>query len=214
MLISFRGHCKYPVRHVWIDKVNADDLNCLLSRILDLCAGNNINVQCITMDGTAVSFVSIKLFGGKLRHSLAKNNGDFTHDGYNYNSGPTAHSKISSQCTRWTRNFSWQQMSKKRMEIYHLTTWRTNAIRSKIWKYSFCQTHIQYFRNKMNVKAPARNIADARLFIIYSGHRFFQHAEATVHFMRTIDRLSNILNVKNLYVKRFKQPLKSCNQII
>ena len=72
MLVSFQGHCKYPVRYVWIDKVNADDLNCLLSRILDLCAGNNINVQCITMDGTAVNFISIKLFGGKLGHHLKK----------------------------------------------------------------------------------------------------------------------------------------------
>ena len=32
--------------------------------------------------------------------------------------------------------------------------------------------------------------------------------------MRTIDRLSDILNVKNLCGKGFKQPLKSCNQII
>ena len=173
MLFSFRGHCKYPVRYVWIEKVNADDLNCLLSRILDLCARNNVNVQCITMDGTAVSFISIKLFGCKLRHSLAKYNGDFTHDGYNYNSGSTAHSKISSQCTCWTRNFSRQQMSKNSMEIYHLTTWRTNAIRSKIWKYSFCQTLIQYFRNKINVKFPAPTIADASAFIMYSGHPFF-----------------------------------------
>ena len=66
----------------------------------------------------------------------------------------------------------------------------------------------------MNVKFPAPTIADASAFIMYSGHPFFQNAEATVHFMRTIDRLSHILNVKNLYGKGFKQPLKSCNQII
>ena len=66
----------------------------------------------------------------------------------------------------------------------------------------------------MNVKFPAPTIADASAFIMYSGHPFFQNAEATVHFMRTIDRLSDILNVKNLYGKGFKQPLKSCNQII
>ena len=32
--------------------------------------------------------------------------------------------------------------------------------------------------------------------------------------MRTNDRVSDILNVKNLHGKGFKQPLKSCNQII
>ena len=79
--------------------VNGDDLNCLLSRTLALCAGNNINVQFITMDGTIVNFISIKLFHGKLGHSFEKKNGDFTRYGCNYNSGSTAHSKISSHCT-------------------------------------------------------------------------------------------------------------------
>ena len=65
----------------------------------------------------------------------------------------------------------------------------------------------------MNVKFPAPTIADASAFIVYSGHPFFPNAVATVHFMRTIDRLSDILNVKNLYGKGFKQLLKSCNQI-
>ena len=84
MLVSFRGHCKYPVRYVLIDKVKALDLNCLLSRIYDVCAGNNINVRCITMDGAAVNFISMKLFIGKLGHSLEKINGGFTYDGYHY----------------------------------------------------------------------------------------------------------------------------------
>ena len=48
---------------------------------------------------------------------------------------------------------------------------------------------------------------------MYSGHPSFQNTEVTVHFMRTIHRLSDILNVKNLYGKGFKQLLKSCNQI-
>ena len=66
----------------------------------------------------------------------------------------------------------------------------------------------------MNVKFPAPIIVHASAFSMYSGHPFFQNAEATVHLMRTIDRSSDILNVKKLYGKGFKQPLKSCNQII
>ena len=115
-----------------------------------------------------------KIIWRQIRTSLEKNNGHFTHDGYNYNSGSIAHSEISSQCTWWTRNFSWQQMSKNRVEVYHLITWRTNAIRSKIWKYSLCQTHIQYFRNKMNVKFPIPTIAHMSVFIMYSSHPFFK----------------------------------------
>ena len=66
----------------------------------------------------------------------------------------------------------------------------------------------------MNVKFPAIAIVDTNAFIMYAGHLFFQNAEATVQFMMTIDRLSNILNEKNVYDQGFKQPLKSCNQVI
>ena len=66
----------------------------------------------------------------------------------------------------------------------------------------------------MNVKFPAIAIVDTNAFIMYAGHLFFQNAEATVQFMMTIDRLSNILNGKNVYDQGFKQPLKSCNQVI
>ena len=51
-------------------------------------------------------------------------------------------------------------------------------------------------------------------FIMYPAYPSFQNAEATAHFMRTIDRLFNILNVKNLYDRGFKQSLKLCYQII
>ena len=84
ILLSFWGHWKYPVRYVLVDKVSADDLNYLLSRIINLCARNNINVRCITVDGTAVNSISMKLFGVKLGHSLEKITGGFTNDGYDY----------------------------------------------------------------------------------------------------------------------------------
>ena len=36
------------------------------------------------MDGTAVNSISMKLFGGKLGHSLENITGGFTNDGYDY----------------------------------------------------------------------------------------------------------------------------------
>ena len=73
---------------------------------------------------------------------------------------------------------------------------------------------IHYFGNKMNVKFAAQTVADVSKFIMYLVYSSFQNAEATAHCMRTIDRLFNILNVKNLYDKGFKQSLKLCYQII
>ena len=83
-MVSFGGHWKYPVGYVLVDKVNADDLKCLLYRILDLCAENILNVCCITMDGTAVNCSSMKLPGCKLGDSLEEIHGGFTRNGYDY----------------------------------------------------------------------------------------------------------------------------------
>ena len=77
---------------------------------------------------------------------------------------------------------------------------------------------IQYVHNKMNAKIVPQtfssSVADTNEFIMLPGHPFFQNAEATVHFMRTIDRRFDLLNVKNSYDKCFKQPMKLYNQII
>ena len=66
----------------------------------------------------------------------------------------------------------------------------------------------------MSVKFAAQTVADVSEFIMYPAYPSFQNAEARAHFMRAIDRLFNILNVKNLYDKGFKQSLKLCYQII
>ena len=84
MVVSFRGHWEYPVGYVLDDKVNADDLNCLLSRILTFCAENNIKVRRITMDGTVVNFNAMKLFRCKLGRSLEEIDGAFIDDAYDY----------------------------------------------------------------------------------------------------------------------------------
>ena len=55
------------------------------------------------------------------------------------------------------------------------------------------------------------SVANAIEFMMLLGHPFLQNAEATFHL---IDRFFDLLNVKNLYNKSFKQPLKSCNQIM
>ena len=57
--------------------------------------------------------------------------------------------------------------------------------------------HIQYFRNKMNLKFAAQTVADAIESIMYLVHPSFQNAEATVQVMRKIDIIFDILNVKN-----------------
>ena len=84
MLVSFRGHWKYPIGYVLDDKLNAQDLNCLLSRALTLCAQNKIKIRCITMDGTSTNLSAMKLFGCAFGHNLDGIDNTFYHEAYDY----------------------------------------------------------------------------------------------------------------------------------
>ena len=70
MLVSFRGHWKYSVGYILDNTVNTEDLHCLLSRLLDLCAMDEIKVKCITCDGNMFNFGTIKLFCCKLGKNI------------------------------------------------------------------------------------------------------------------------------------------------
>ena len=217
MLVSFPVHWKYPVRYVLNEKVNPDDLNCLLSWFLDLCAWNNITVRCITKDGTLVNLISIKLFGGKLKHSLGKINGGFTYDGNNYKFYfiPDLPPTLKLACNALGKLEIFLDRKCRKIAWTFITLLHEKQTQSGIkFSNSLSGKHIHYFGNKMNVKFAAQTVADLSEFIMYPAHPSFQNAEATAHFIRTIDRLFNILNVKNLYDKGFKQSLKLCYQII
>ena len=73
--------------------------------------------------------------------------------------------------------------------------------------------HVKFETHKMNVKLAAQtlssSVADAIEFLDFSMKLDdFQHSSGTVKFVRTIDRLFDILNSRNPLGKGFKQPLR------
>ena len=77
MLVSHRGHWKYPVGYVLIDQIKADVLHSLLSRTLDLCILHDLLVRSVTMEGTSTNLRAMQLFGCKLGKSLQHIDGSF-----------------------------------------------------------------------------------------------------------------------------------------
>ena len=47
-----------------------------------------------------------------------------------------------------------------------------------------------------------------------SGHPEFKNAEATIFFLRTIDRLFDLLNAKNPHGRGYKQPIRFENEML
>ena len=73
--------------------------------------------------------------------------------------------------------------------------------------------HLQFEKNKMNVALAAQtlssSVADAIDFLALSMKlKEFQDSQPTVKFIRTIDRLFDLLNSRNPLGKGFKQPLR------
>ena len=71
--------------------------------------------------------------------------------------------------------------------------------------------HVIFHRHKMNVKIAAQtfssSVADALEFLMKSGHPAFEDAEGTIRFIRIIDRLFDLLNIRNPFGKGYKKPL-------
>ena len=78
--------------------------------------------------------------------------------------------------------------------------------------------HIKFERHKMNVRLAAQtlssSVADAIEFLdVGMKNQKFQNSSGTVKFVRTIDRLFDLLNSRNPVGKGYKQPLRSTNKV-
>ena len=78
MLKALRSHWKYPIGYVLIDKIDAETLKCLVEKVFNLAVASKIKIRCVTCDGTATNFSTMKKLGCKIGDNL---DGTFTRDG-------------------------------------------------------------------------------------------------------------------------------------
>ena len=84
MLVGLKGHWKYPIGYVLCDKINSENLKCLLSIILTEAKKRDINIHSVTMDGTTANINAMKLFGCKFGNSSENIDGLFSFEGHDY----------------------------------------------------------------------------------------------------------------------------------
>lgn len=77
-------------------------------------------------------------------------------------------------------------------------------------------THLNFMGKKMNVKLAAQtlssSVADAIDFLRSSGNENFQGSEASIEYIRMIDRTLDLLNAKSPIGTGFKSPLRLSNE--
>ena len=82
MLCALRSHWKYPVGYVLIDKIDAETLSSLVWRVLQLSFEHDLNVRCVTCDGTSTNFSTMKMLGCRIGKSLEDIDGTFMFDSH------------------------------------------------------------------------------------------------------------------------------------
>lgn len=80
---------------------------------------------------------------------------------------------------------------------------------------SLSSNHINYRNKIMNVRLAAQTlssgVADAIEYLEKLGIAEFKDSHATVEFIRTVDRVFDILNSRNPFLKGFKAPIREIN---
>ena len=217
-LVSLRKSWKYPIGYVLINKVNTGTLNSLLSEAFRLGLEHDIKIRNVTMDGTSTHFSTMRMFGYKLGKSLSLIDGQFTLEGYDYpifftpdpphmlKLGRNALAELEVLMDADGNKIEWKFIQRLHEEQLQEGLKLGNKLSKR---------HIEYHRNKMKVNIAAQtlsnSVADAIEFLDSINHTAFVESAATVIFIRKIDRLFDLLNVRSPRGKGFKSPLRREN---
>ena len=167
------------------------------------------------MDGPSTNFAAMKKFGCKFTGKLDKMTGKFNYPAFNHpiffipdavhmlKLGRNALADLGSFTDGEGKKIEWRFISALHDVQQEEGLKFGNKISAK---------HIEFERNKMNVKLAAQvlsnSVADAIEFLQQAGDPRFKNSEGTVKFIRTVDCLFDLLNSRNPHSKGYKKPLR------
>ena len=193
-----------------------------MSKALELAAEAGLKVWCVTADGTAVNIKTFELLGCKFVANYDDMVTSFKH--------PTTSEEVFAildpcHMLKLARNaleaygsfvdgngnkIKWQHIK----ELQKLQENEGLTLGNKL-----SSQHEQFQKHKMNVRLAAQtlssSVANAIQFLDKSFKLpEFQNSNGTVEFLRTIDRLFDMLNSRSPLGNGFKTPLKLVNKFL
>ena len=216
---AMRAQWKYPIGYVLIDKIDADTLSSLVTRALSLLFEHDMKVKTVTCDGTTTNIASMKNLGCKVGKTLESIDGSFVFEGNTVQFIPDPPHMLKLARNALGELKEMVDGSGGRIEWKFIELLHEEQIEEGIkFANKLSNAHIDFHRQKMKVRLAAQtlssSVADAIDFLRASGHHAFKDSEATVRFIRIIDRLFDLLNGKNPHGKGFKAPLTLLNRPI
>ena len=217
LLVGTRTHWKCPIGYFLTDKMSASVQAQLVRMALEKAAEAGLRIWSITADGTSVNistFVQLGCTFGTTYESMVTKFKHPTQDYYVYVVLDPCHMlKLARNALASVSAFDdinggkiqWKFLQ----NLHNIQESEGQKLGNKL-----SNQHLQYEKHKMNVKLAAQtlssSVADAVEFLDVSMKMpEFQNSQPTVIFVRTIDRLFDILNSRNPLAKGYKQPLRA-----
>ncbi|KAF0724242.1 Uncharacterized protein FWK35_00027776, partial [Aphis craccivora] len=213
MIVSLTRQFKCPIGFFYVNKINSSVLSTLISTAIIKLNEVGIQVWNVTCDGAPSNLQSFKKLGCNFyMHSL---NTKFTVNNANrsievYSIFDTCHMlKLARSSLAGKQiiqsnigDIKWQYISSLNAFQNELGLKFANKLSSQ---------HINYKNSIMKVKLAAQTlssgVADEIEYLQQKGEPSFQNSDATICFIRQIDRIFDILNSRIPFSKGYKSPI-------
>lgn len=211
LLTCVNQRWKIPVAYYFVNGLTSEERAEITNKVLSFLTNSGVKVIALTFDGLPSN---INMCTHLNASNVNNNNYYFVHPSENYNipiffDAPhmlkLIRNTLASKDILYDGNnnaIRWEYFVKlnniQQNDCFHLA----NKLTSK---------HIQWFKNKMNVKLAAQTLSESCAIameqLYEDGHPDFADCIATAKFCRIINNIFDCLNCRNVYGKKFKKPL-------
>lgn len=214
-IVSLKEKFVCPIAYFFIDKISAHVQSQLVLTAIRMLADINIVVRSLTADGAQANIKTFEILG--CNFTLANMKTHFHH--------PIKSTKVycildPAHMIKLARNlFAETCLSSEKGDIKFAYVQKLQELQEEEGlklKNKLTRVHVDFFGKKMNVKLAVQvlssSVADAIDYLRSISHPSFTGSEATVEYLRYLDRLFDIFNAKNPVGTGFKSPLRLNNK--
>ena len=213
MLVSLNGKWKWPIGYFLQSKSTSSVQAQLISTAIEHCANVGLKVMNVTCDGTHTNVATFEHLGCVVKSDLNNMQTNFLHpktgNFVNFMLDPSHIIKLARNCLAsygkiqsTSGVIDWKYISELEKIQNEIGLKFANKLSKK---------HVAFKNNIIKVKLAAQvlssSVANAIEFLREVGVEEFSGSEATVEFIRNVDRLFDFLNSRNPFNKGFKSPI-------
>lgn len=213
MLVSLTEKFKCPIGYFLTDKISGDIQAQLLKTAIEKVQDVGGHVVNVTFDGAQCNLSALNKLGCTLNQEGLKTKFKVNEEEIHVLLDPPHMVKLARNCLCDKKvicspkgNIQWNLLEKLVEVQGKLGLKFANKLSGK---------HIKFQNKKMNVALAVQtlssSVADALEYLMKSGHSDFGEAAPTVEFIRIIDRIFDLLNSRNPYLRGFKQAIRPSN---